>query len=39
VWGIEMNHARQLYLKTYGAVDKLGQNIMDWGLDFVSCKW
>ena len=39
VWGIEMNHARELYLKTYGAVDKLDQNIMDWGLDFISCKW
>ena len=29
VWGIKMNHAQELYLKTYGAVDKLDHMIMD----------
>ena len=29
VWGIETNHAPELYLKTYGTVDKLDQNIVD----------
>ena len=36
VWGIEMNEGCELYLKLYGAVDKVDQMLKDWGLDYVS---
>ena len=39
VWGIEMNKGRELYLKLYGAVDKVDQMLKVWGLDYVCWKW
>jgi len=34
-WGIEMNKARELYLKCYGAVDKIDRMLKDWGIDYI----
>ncbi len=29
-WGIEMNEAREIYLKTYSAIDKIDQMLLGW---------
>lgn len=39
VWAIEMNEARDLYLKTYGGVDKIDQMLKEWGLDYITWRW
>ncbi len=33
-WGIEMNEARETYLKNYSAVDKIDQMLLGW--DFLT---
>ena len=38
-WGIEMNEGRELYLKLYGAVDKLDQQLKLWRLYYVTWRW
>ena len=38
-WGIEMNESRELYLKLYGAVDKIDQMLKDWGIDYICWRW
>ena len=38
-WGIEMNEGRELYLKCYGAVDKVDQMLKDWGIDYICWRW
>jgi hypothetical protein len=38
-WAIEMNEARDFYLKTYGGVDKLDQMLEKWGLRYVTWRW
>ena len=38
VWGIEINEAREVYLKLYGGVDKLDQLVKDWAIDYISWK-
>ena len=32
IWAIEMNEAREFYLKIYGGVDKLDQMLEKWDL-------
>jgi hypothetical protein len=39
VWGIEMNEARQLYLTTYSAVDKIDQLLRSSRLKIHTYKW
>lgn len=38
-WAIEMNEARQLYLKTYGAVDKLDHLVQNCNMSYRSWKY
>jgi hypothetical protein len=38
-WGIEMNFAREMYLKTYSAVDKIDQMLLLWNIRYRSWKW
>ena len=38
-WDIEMNEARELYLKMYGAVDKVDQMLKDWGFNYICWRW
>jgi len=34
-----MNEARELYLKTYGSIDKIDQMLKDWKIDYICYKW
>ena len=34
-----MNEGREIYLKTYSAVDKIDQMLKEWQLDYISWKW
>jgi hypothetical protein len=38
-WGIEMNEARENYLKNYSAVDKIDQMILGGDLSYRSWRW
>jgi hypothetical protein len=38
-WGIEMNEAREIYLKNYTAVDKIDQMLLGWDLTYRSWRW
>jgi hypothetical protein len=38
-WGIEMNEARETYLKNYSAVDKIDQMLLHWDLSYRSWRW
>ena len=38
-WGIEMNEARETYLKTYSAVDKIDQMLLGWDVKYKSWRW
>ena len=38
-WGIEMNEARELYLKTYGTIDKLDHLIKNCNMHYRSWKY
>ncbi len=38
-WGIEMNEARETYLKTYSAVDKIYQMLLGWDVKYKSWRW
>jgi len=38
VWAIEMNEGREIYLKTYSAVDKVDQMLTEWQIDYISWK-
>jgi hypothetical protein len=38
-WGIEMNEARELYLKNYSAVDKNDQMLLGWDFTYRSWRW
>jgi hypothetical protein len=38
-WGIEMNEARERYLKNYSAVDKIDQMLLGWDLSYRSWRW
>ena len=38
-WGIEMNEARETYLKNYSAVDKIDQMLLGWDVTYKSWKW
>jgi hypothetical protein len=38
-WGIEMNEARETYLKNYSAVDKRDQMLLGWDLTYRSWRW
>ncbi len=38
-WGIEMNEARETYLKNYSAVDKIDQMLLGWDLTYRSWRW
>jgi hypothetical protein len=38
-WGIEMNDARETYLKNYSAVDKIDQILLGWDLTYRSWRW
>jgi hypothetical protein len=38
-WGIEMNEARETYLKTYSAVDKIDQMLLGWDIKYKSWRW
>ncbi len=35
-WGIEMNEARETYLKTYSAIDKIDQMLLGWDVKYKS---
>jgi hypothetical protein len=35
-WGIEMNEARETYLKTYCAIDKMDQMLLGWDVKYKS---
>jgi hypothetical protein len=37
--GIEMNEARETYLKTYSAVDKINQILLEWEVKYRSRRW
>ncbi len=39
VWAIEMNEARELYLKTYSAVDEIDQMLKEWGIFDQTLRW
>jgi hypothetical protein len=39
LWGIEMNSSRGLYLKTYGAIDKMDHMINNCDMHYRSCKY
>lgn len=38
-WGIEMNEARELYLCSYSAVDKIDQLLRSWKFRMITWKW
>jgi hypothetical protein len=38
-WGIEMNEARETYLKTYSAIDKIDQMLFGWDVKHKSWRW
>ena len=38
-WGIEMNQARQLYLGSYSAIDKIDQMVKNWFLYYITWRW
>jgi len=38
-WGIEMNEARETYLKNYSAVDKIDQMLLGWDVTYKSWRW
>ena len=38
-WGIEMNEAHETYLKTYSAVDKIDQILLEWDVAYRSWRW
>ena len=38
-WGIEMNEARETYLKTYSTVDKINQMLLGWEVKYRSWRW
>ncbi len=38
-WGIEMNEARETYLKNHSAVDKIDQMLLGWDLTYRSWRW
>ncbi len=38
-WGIEMNEARETYLKNYSAVDKIDQMLLGWDFTYRSWQW
>lgn len=38
-WAIEMNEARQLYLKLYGTVDRIDQMLKEWGINYITWRW
>ena len=38
-WAIEMNKARDTYLKTYSAVDKIDQTLLNYNINYRSWKW
>lgn len=39
IWGIEDNEARDLYLFSYSAVDKIDQMLQNWNEFYISWKW
>ena len=39
IWVIEMNEAREFYLKIYGGVDKLDQMLEKWKLLYPTWRW
>ena len=39
IWAIEMNEARQMYLKNYSAVDKIDQMLKSWKVLYRTWKW
>ena len=38
-WAIEMNEGREIYLKTYSAVDKVDQMLKEWEIFYICWKW
>ena len=38
-WGIEMNEAREAYLKNYSAVDKIDHALINWRVTYRSWRW
>ncbi len=38
-WGIEMNEAREMYLKNFSAVDKIDQMLLGWDFPYRSWRW
>jgi hypothetical protein len=38
-WGIEMNEARETYLKAYSAIDKIDQMLLGWDIKYKSWRW
>ncbi len=38
-WAIEMNKARDTYLKTYSSVDKIDQTLLNYNINYSSWKW
>ncbi len=38
-WGIEMNEAREIYLKNNSAVGKIDQMLLGWDLTYRSWRW
>ncbi len=38
-WGVEMNEAREAYLKNYSAVDKIDQMLLRWDVTYRSWRW
>jgi hypothetical protein len=38
-WGIEMNEARETYLKNYSVVDKIDQMLLGWDFTYRSWGW
>ncbi len=38
-WGIEMNELREIYLKTYSAIDKIDQMRLGWDIKYKSWRW
>ena len=38
-WAIEMNEGREIYVKTYSAVDKVDQMLKEWDLVYICWKW
>jgi hypothetical protein len=38
-WGMEINEARETYLKNYSVVDKIDQMLLGWDLTYRSWRW